>query len=237
MKSDIDKVKGSNNIPNHLAIIMDGNGRWALKHNYSRTNGHKKGIETLRNVITECIEIGVKILTVYAFSTENWKRPKEEVEFLMTLLLYYLRNEIEELNKNKIKLNFIGRINELPKNIVEEINRAQKLTEENNRLILNIAVNYGGRAEIIDAVNRIISLKLNSIDENEFKDYLYFKNQPYPDLIIRTGGEMRISNFLLWEMAYSELYFTNVLWPDFSKEDLYKAIYEYSFRERRYGGL
>lgn len=224
-------------IPNHIAIIMDGNGRWALKNNYSRTQGHRKGIDTLRTVITECINIGIKVLTVFAFSTENWKRPKEEVEFLLSLLLYYLKNERMKLNENKIKVNFVGSLDKLPPSIVEEIDKTLRLTMDNDRLILNIAINYGGRTEIIDAVNKIIDANLNNIDENSFRNFLYFGNLPYPDLVIRTGGEIRISNFLLWEMAYSELYFTDVLWPDFTRDDLYKAIYNYSLRERRYGGL
>ncbi len=224
-------------VPNHIAIIMDGNGRWALRNDVNRTQGHIKGIETLKNVITECTKMGVKVLTLFAFSTENWKRPKEEVEFLLYLLIYYLKNEVSELNENNIKLNIVGRINELPDNVIDEIHKTTNSTKDNNGLTLNIAVNYGGRAEIIDAVNKIIDSKIEKIDETNFKDFLYFSDVSYPDLIIRTGGEFRISNFLLWEMAYSELYFTNVLWPDFTKEDLYKAIYNYSLRERRYGGL
>ena len=229
---------GSNlTVPQHLAIIMDGNGRWAKKNNLDRTQGHIKGIDVLRDTIIDCIHLGVEALTVFAFSTENWKRPEKEVEFLIKLLSYYLRSERFELKKNGVKLKIVGRLNELPDYIVEEINKTTDFTKDNNILTLNIAVNYGGRAEIIDAVNKIISSNIDKIDETKFKDFLYLSDVPYPDLIIRTGGEVRISNFLLWEMAYSELYFTDVLWPEFTKEDLYKALYNYSLRERRYGGV
>lgn len=230
-------------IPKHLAIIMDGNGRWAKKRNLPRIFGHKEGAKSVREITEACAEIGIKYLTLYAFSTENWKRPKNEINFLMKLLYDYLTNEEETLIKNDIKFETIGDISKLPVNIQKKIEEVKKNTENCKRMTLILALNYGSRSEITNAVKKIASLvkrnklKISSIKESTISENLYTAKYPDPDLLIRTSGEMRISNFLLWQIAYSELYISDVLWPDFRKEELYKAIIEYGKRERRYGGL
>ena len=232
-----------NNLPKHIAIIMDGNGRWAKKRFLPRTAGHKAGVETVRKVITECKRLGIKHVTLYTFSTENWKRPALEVETLMTLLQSYLKKEVEELNINNVKLTAIGDIEKLPKSCLDELKRAMELTKDNDGPNLNLALNYGGRYDITEAVKQISrdieNHKLNSDDitEETIKNYLSTKSIPDPDLVIRTSGEQRLSNFLLWELAYAELYFTDVYWPDFDEKELQKAIYTYQNRDRRFGGL
>ena len=231
------------NLPKHIAIIMDGNGRWAKKRFLPRTAGHKAGVETVRTVITECKRLGIKHVTLYTFSTENWKRPALEVETLMTLLQSYLKKEVAELNRNNVKLTAIGDIEKLPKSCLEELKKAIELTKNNDGPNLNLALNYGGRYDITNAVKQISrdieNHKLNSesITEETIKNYLSTKSIPDPDLVIRTSGEQRLSNFLLWELAYAELYFTDVYWPDFDEKELQKAIYTYQNRDRRFGGL
>ncbi len=224
------------NIPNHIAIIMDGNGRWAKKRGLARSFGHMEGAKTLRNVLEYLTEIGVKYLTVYAFSTENWNRPQDEVSTLMKLFLKYIKNERKNMMKNKIRFFVSGRKNNVSEKLQNEIERLEEETKVNDRITLNIAFNYGSRAEIVDAVNRIIEDGKENITEEDFSKYLY-NDFPDPDLVIRTSGEMRISNFLLWQIAYSELYITDTLWPDFDEKEIDKAIESYNQRERRFGGI
>jgi len=231
-------------IPEHVALIMDGNGRWAKQRGLPRTLGHRAGVEALKEIVRYASEIGIKILTVYAFSTENWARPIEEVDYLInTLLVEYMKKEIDELNKNNVKVRILGNIDDLPVLTRKQIVEAVEITKNNTGLKFNIALNYGGRKEIIDAVKKITNMVLNGmIDEKEineelFSRYLYTAGDKDPDLIIRTSGEMRISNFLIWQSAYSEFYFTKTLWPDFTKEDLDKAINEYAKRDRRFGSV
>ena len=228
-------------IPTHIAIIMDGNGRWAKERNLPRALGHRAGVETIRRIVKECNKLGVKYLTLYAFSTENWNRPLEEVNSLMKLLVEYLKNEFEELNSNDVVINSIGNISKLPQICREELNNAYEKTKDNKGLILNLALNYGGRNEIIDAVKEI-SLDLTNrkiskdeITEDLFSKYMYTKEMPDPDLIIRPSGELRLSNFLLWQSAYSELWFSDVNWPDFHEKQLKLAISDYQRRDRRFG--
>ena len=228
-------------IPKHIAIIMDGNGRWAKDRNLPRALGHRAGVETIRRIVKECNNLGVKYLTLYAFSTENWNRPLEEVNSLMKLLVEYLKNEFEELNSNDVVINSIGNISKLPRICREELSNAYEKTKNNKGLILNLALNYGGRNEIIDAVKEI-SLDLTNkkiskeeITEELFSKYMYTKEIPDPDLIIRPSGELRLSNFLLWQSAYSELWFSDVNWPDFQGKQLKLAISDYQKRDRRFG--
>ena len=228
-------------IPNHIAIIMDGNGRWAKKRNKSRDYGHKKGKKSVKKIVEACAELGVKNLTLFAFSTENWNRPKLEIEILMKLLLTSLNEELETLNKNNIRFKTIGNLEKLPKKLLSYLTKVTKKTQNNNRMTLTLALSYGAREEIVDAMqaigdkvkNNLISLK--NIDESVINQHLYTHYLPDVDLLIRTSGEKRISNFLLWQIAYAELYFTEKLWPDFSREDLYEAIVNYQQRERRFG--
>ncbi|MEW6008572.1 MAG: isoprenyl transferase [Candidatus Omnitrophota bacterium] len=230
-------------IPQHVAIIMDGNGRWAKKQGLPRSEGHKKGVERVREIVEEAARLKIKVLTLYAFSTENWKRPKKEINLLMRLLKVFLNKEIKNFNKNNIRFECIGRISQLPASVIESLERVRHITKNNNGLILNLALNYGSRPEIIDALNNIIkdysSGRLNekNIDENIFSQYLYTKNLPDPDLLIRTSGEQRVSNFLLWQISYAELFFSKKLWPDFSADDFFEAILEYQNRARRFGGI
>lgn len=243
IKRFLDKMKkkyylDSSNLPKHIAIIMDGNGRWAQKRGLPRTLGHKAGVEALKKIIQACLEFKINILTVYAFSTENWKRPKDEVNALIKLLNDYLEHEIQDLHKNNIKLNILGDLSSFSQDTRTKILRAIDLTKKNNKLILNICLNYGGRSEIVNAVRNILeNPPSNKIDEDFFKNFLYTRDLPDPDLLIRTGGEYRLSNFLLWQCAYTELYFTDVFWPDFNKDELYKAIKNFQKRVRRFGGL
>lgn len=233
------QVEGGEKLPRHIAIIMDGNGRWANKRGLPRPAGHRAGVESLRDVVRACTSLGIEYLTVYAFSTENWKRPDEEVNVLMNLLVEYLRKELEELNKNGVVVKAIGRIDGLPQNAQQELLKAQENTKNNKGLVLNLALNYGGRVEIIDAINKLLQLEqhIDNIDENEFSKYLYTAGQPDADLVIRPSGELRISNFLLWQSAYAEFWFTDCLWPDFRRQHLYQAIISYQKRNRRFGGL
>jgi len=229
------------NIPRHIGIIMDGNGRWAKKRGLPRAIGHRAGTDATRNIVRACGEIGVSYLTIYVFSAENWGRPKTEVSMLMELLVEMTRREIENLNANNVRLQTIGDISRLPPNTKKALLDGIETTRGNTGLTLVLAVSYGGRAEIVTAVKRIAAeavknpTLVSTIDENVFGRYLYTKDIPDPELIIRTGGECRISNFLLWQAAYAEFYITDVLWPDFDKECLVKAIEEYNRRDRRFG--
>ncbi|NLM44649.1 MAG: isoprenyl transferase [Clostridiales bacterium] len=232
------------NIPEHVALIMDGNGRWAKQRGLPRTLGHKAGVEALKEIVRYSSNIGIRILTVYAFSTENWARPAEEVDYLInTLLVEYMKKELNELHKNNVRIKILGDIDSLPDLTKKQIIEAVETTKNNMGLKFNIALNYGGRKEIIDAIRKITNMVLNGmiyekdIDEELFSRYLYTEGDKDPDLIIRTSGEMRISNFLIWQSAYSELYFSKKLWPDFRKEDLDEAINEYARRERRFGSV
>ena len=231
------------NVPTHIAIIMDGNGRWAKERLLPRTVGHKAGVEAIRAVTKECSALGVKHLTLYAFSTENWKRPKLEVDALMNLLSTYLNKELKELHKNNVKITTIGDIDVLPGKSLDAIKNAIDITKDNTGLNLNIALNYGSRNDIKNAVVDIVKncksgkIDIEDITEDTITKYLSTKSIPDPDLIIRTSGEQRISNFLLWEIAYSEFYFTDVYWPDFDGNEVRKAIYVYQSRDRRFGGL
>ena len=231
------------NIPQHVAIIMDGNGRWAKQRNMPRTMGHKAGVETIRRIVKEADRLGIKFITLYAFSTENWKRPKDEVNALMKLLVQYLKSEDGELHKNGVILRVLGDISQLQEECRKEIEDSIELTKNNTGLVLNVAFNYGGRDEIVRAVKNIVTdiengkINKGDITKERFSDYLYTNNCPDPDLIIRPSGEQRISNFLLWQCAYSEFWYSNVNWPDFSERDLQQAIYDYQNRDRRYGGV
>lgn len=228
-------------LPQHIAIIMDGNGRWAKDHNKPRVYGHKHGVVSVRNIVEGAGEIGLKYLTLYAFSTENWNRPKLEVTALMQLLVNTISKEVDTLHKNGVKLTTIGDLDSLPNNCSKELERASELTKNNKGLNLILALSYSSKWEILQAVKSIAqdavdnNLNINKIDETVFDSYLETKNIPDPELLIRTSGEHRISNFLLWQIAYSELYFTNKLWPDYRKEDLFEAIVNYQKRERRFG--
>ncbi|WP_078681619.1 isoprenyl transferase [Clostridium prolinivorans] len=230
-------------IPRHIAIIMDGNGRWAKERKLPRSAGHKAGVETIREIVKECSKLKINYLTLYAFSTENWKRPKEEVSTLMKLLVEYLSKEIQELNSNNVVINSIGDISKLPLICQKELMHAYEVTKNNTGLILNLALNYGGRNEIINAFKQMYKdlknnkLKEEEICENIFSKYLYTSGMPDPDIIIRTSGEQRLSNFLLWQCAYSEFWISDVKWPDFKKEHLHEAILDYQRRDRRFGGV
>jgi undecaprenyl diphosphate synthase len=239
LPSDIDVTK----MPQHIAIIMDGNGRWAAKRGVPRLMGHRAGIKTVREIVRACGAIGIDYLTLYTFSSENWKRPAEEVNGLMNLLKNTLSKEINKLDKNNVKLSTIGRMHELPPAVQDGFKKGQKKLANNTGLHLILALNYGGRTEIVDAIREIAQqvldkqLKPNQIEEHTVEEHLYTRGVPHPDLVIRTGGEMRISNYLLWQIAYSELYITPILWPDFTSDDLYDAIRSFQGRERRFGGL
>jgi undecaprenyl diphosphate synthase len=234
---EIDKEK----LPHHIAIIMDGNGRWAKKKNLSRISGHIKGVNAVREIVTACRELGIKVLTLYAFSIENWKRPKDEVTALMELLKEYLLKEGEEMIQNNIRLSAIGRLEDLPLEVRKTLNETKKKTERCDGMVLNLALSYGGRSEIVHATQAIVSdFQKGKINQEEinlqcFSQYLWTRGIPDPDLLIRTSGEFRISNFLLWQIAYTELYVTETLWPDFDRKELLKAIADYQSRERRFG--
>jgi len=226
-------------LPAHVAIIMDGNGRWAARRHLPRVEGHRAGIDAVRDAVETSARLGVDVLTLYAFSVENWKRPEAEVSTLMALLKRYLRLELSTLLKHNIRFRAIGRIHELAPDIQTELTDAMRRTETNSGLEFNIALNYGGRAELVDAVRRLVSagIPAEAIDERRLADQLYTAGQPDPDLLIRTSGEMRISNFLLWQIAYAEIWVTDTLWPDFRARHLLQAVLEYQKRDRRYGGL
>jgi len=230
-------------IPSHIAIIMDGNGRWARQRGLIRIRGHEKGTESVREITRECAKKHLKQLTLYAFSSENWKRPKREVNLLMKLLKEYLIKERKEIEENNIRLTAIGRINELPEDVQRELAISMEESKNNTGMVLCLALNYGGRTEIVDAAKKIMrkvkegKLRLDEITEETFREHMYMPDMQDPDLLIRTGGEMRISNFLLWEVSYAELWVTPVYWPDFRKTHLEEAIRDYANRERRFGGL
>ena len=231
-------------MPAHIAIIMDGNGRWANRRNMPRVAGHRAGIDPVRNTVESCARLGITALTLYAFSVENWKRPRHEVETLWRLLRFYLRRELPELMENNIRLVAIGRLEALPKQVRQELEAVMEATAGNNGLIVNLAINYGGRAELVDAVNALLdqariegTLDRLQVKEEDIASKLYTAKIPDPDLLIRTSGEMRISNFLLWQIAYSEIYVTETLWPDFKRSDLLQAILDYQKRDRRFGGV
>jgi len=229
-------------LPRHLAIIMDGNGRWAKERGLPRSVGHREGVKAVKRVISNCIELNIPILTLFAFSTENWKRPKNEVLYLINLFKKALNKEKENLIKNNIRIHFLGRIKDLPDSLIKQMNEVITLTKNNHKLILNIAINYGGRAEIVDAINSIISMvykkKINirDINESTVRDNLYTRGLSDPDLLIRTAGEMRISNFMIWQIAYTEFWVTPVYWPDFNKVNLIEAIRDFQKRVRKFGG-
>lgn len=233
----------NDNIPRHVAIIMDGNGRWAKSRNLPRTMGHKAGVETIRRIIKEADRLGIKYITLYAFSTENWNRPESEVSALMNLLVQYLKDEVKNLHENEVRLKVLGDLDNIPTKCKTQIDEAIKLTKDNEGLVLNIAFNYGGRDEIVRSIKLIVEdieqgkISKNDINQKLFSNYLYTKDSPDPDLIIRPSGEQRISNFLLWQCAYSEFWYSNVNWPDFKEEDLQQAIYDYQNRNRRFGGV
>ena len=227
-------------MPHHVAIVMDGNGRWAQRRGLARTEGHAAGEEALLDATYGALAVGVRTLTVYAFSTENWRRPVDEVRYLMNFNRSLLERRQHELHAEGVRITFSGRRDwRVPKRVLANIEEAEELTKRNKALTLNIAFNYGGRAEIIDAVQRLVTdgVPANKIDEKALRARLYHPELPDPDLVIRTSGEYRLSNFLLWEMAYSEMVFTDVLWPDFRREDLFEAIEEFQRRVRRFGGL
>ncbi|HZP48000.1 MAG TPA: isoprenyl transferase [Vicinamibacterales bacterium] len=226
-------------LPAHIAIIMDGNGRWAAQRHLPRVEGHRAGIDSVRDVVESSARLGIDVLTLYAFSVENWKRPRTEINTLMTLLKRYLRLELNTLLKNDIRFQVIGRKDELSADVQEELDLAIHRTERNGGMLFNIALNYGGRAEIVDAAKRLIASGANAddLDERKFGEFLYTAGQPDPDLLIRTSGEMRVSNFLLWQIAYSEIWVTETLWPDFRRRHLLEAVVAYQKRERRYGGI
>lgn len=230
-------------IPRHIAIIMDGNGRWARKRGFPRVEGHRRGERTVRQIVEACGNLGVEHLTLYTFSAENWRRSEEEVKALMGLIEFVARKEIKELHRKGVRVNVLGRLHELPLSLQDELYRDMALTRENTGMTVNLAINYGGRAEIVDATRRVAErVKLGLLDPSEITEEtiareLYAPNLPDPDLLIRTGGEMRLSNFLLWESAYSEIWVTQTLWPDFSPADLHAAIRDYQSRERRFGAV
>jgi undecaprenyl diphosphate synthase len=231
------------NLPTHIAIIMDGNGRWAKERHLPRVEGHRNGVESVRATVRACGEVGVKYLTLYAFSVENWNRPKDEVDTLMKYLARYLKNEIGELNRNNVKLEVIGQIYRLPEFVQEQLKKTQAALSKNNGLTLVLALSYGGRTEIVEAVRSIAEkskqgkLEPAEINEQVISQHLYTRHTPDPDLLIRTSGEMRVSNFLLWQISYSELVVTQTLWPDFRKPQLFAAIEEYARRHRRFGAV
>jgi undecaprenyl diphosphate synthase len=228
-------------LPRHIAIIMDGNGRWAKRRRLPRIAGHRAGIRAVRQAVEACARLGVPYLTLYAFSVENWKRPHTEIKLLMRLLREYLKKEIDELNRQNIRLAVIGRIQELPKAVVHDLENALDRTRQNTGLRLILALNYGARAELVDAVRELLArMKENgsvTADEATVSAHLYTRDLPDPDLLIRTSGELRLSNFLLWQVAYAELWVTETMWPDFQQKDLFQAIIDFQKRERRYGGL
>jgi undecaprenyl diphosphate synthase len=226
-------------LPAHIAVIMDGNGRWAAQRHLPRVEGHRAGIDAVRDTVETAARLGIRVLTLYAFSVENWKRPRAEVTTLMLLLKRYLRSELNTLLRNEIRFNVIGRMQELGPDVQEELQLAMGRTRDNGGMLFNLALNYGGRAEIVDAVRRAIAsgVAADQLDESRFASFLYTAGQPDPDLLIRTSGEMRVSNYLLWQTAYADIYVTDTLWPDFRRHHLLEAVLAYQKRERRYGGI
>ena len=232
-------LEDKSNSPKHVAIIMDGNGRWATQRNKYRTSGHKAGVESVRKTIRQSSKLGVKWLTLFAFSSENWSRPQKEVSMLMELFTRALKKEVPELHENGVRLNFIGDLSRFSAGLQKRMNHVAAMTQNNSKMVLTIAVNYGGRWDLLQAAkklaNAIQSKEIDNVTEESYSRHLSMNDAPNPDLLIRTGGEVRISNFLLWQMAYTELYFTTTLWPDFDEESLNQAIHEYHQRERRFG--
>ena len=234
-------LSATTNIPKHVAIIMDGNGRWAQKKGSARIVGHKAGVETVRAVIQTCVEKGIEVVTLFAFSSENWRRPEKEVTLLMSLFLVALQREVKKLHKNDVQLRIVGDVSAFDKKIQEQIKKAETLTKNNKTLVLNIAANYGGQWDITNSVKSIAEkvasgeIKSEEITSDLISQSLCMSDLPEPDLFIRTGGEQRISNFLIWQLAYSELYFTDTLWPDFDKAEFEKALNSFSGRQRRFG--
>jgi undecaprenyl diphosphate synthase len=226
-------------LPVHVAIIMDGNGRWAAQRHLPRVEGHRAGIDSVRDCVETAARLGIQVLTLYAFSIENWKRPASEVGTLMQLLKRYLRSELDTLLRNDIRFRVIGRMEDLSPDIQDELHAAIQRTASSRGMLFNIALNYGGRAEIVDAARRAMAsgIRPEDLDEQRFAGFLYTAGQPDPDLLIRTSGEMRVSNYLLWQIAYSEIYVTDTLWPDFRRRHLIEAVLAYQKRERRYGGI
>lgn len=242
-KTEIADQVALDRLPRHIAVIMDGNGRWAKKRGLIRSIGHRYGVEALRKIVKACSKLEIQILTVYAFSTENWKRPKDEVGVLMSLLTEYIRKELRELHENNVCIRTMGKISDLPAEARHELSEAMKRTRNNTGLILNVALNYGGRAEIVEAVRQLSQavlqgdMRVEEIDEQSVGNALYTKGLADPDLLIRTSGEMRLSNFLLWQLAYTEIVVVPELWPDFKEKTLLDAIRIYQGRERRFGGI
>jgi len=236
-------IKPEQKLPEHVAIIMDGNGRWAKKKGLARIEGHRIGMKKIRGITDICSELGIRILTLYAFSRQNWNRPRREIDFLMKQFKAYLVREEKDLMKKKAQLRVIGRRDRLPSSLVRKIEEVMSHTQPNRKFILNLAIDYGGQEEIVDAVRSLFSqvkqgeLSPEEIDVALFKNYLYMADLPYPDLLIRTGGDFRVSNFLLWYIAYTELWITTTFWPDFGKEDFLRALRDYANRERRFGGI
>lgn len=232
-----------NRIPKHIAIIMDGNGRWAKKRFLPRTAGHREGVERVSEIVEAASDLNVQCLSLYAFSTENWKRPKEEIDALMNLLVLYINRELDRIHKNNIRMRVMGDISKLPKNVAEKVQMAIEKTKDNTGMVLNIGLNYGGRDEIIRAVKNILAdvkrgkLKEEDINSDMFSKYLYTSELPDPDLLIRPSGELRLSNFMLYQVAYTEFWFSEIYWPDFKPKNLYEAIIDYQKRDRRFGGI
>jgi undecaprenyl diphosphate synthase len=233
-------------LPRHIAVIMDGNGRWAQKRHLPRALGHRSGTQSARITIETCARLKIEALTLYAFSVENWRRPKAEIEFLMQLLREYIRNEMPLIQRNNVRMRFLGRPEELPAAVQKDMREATEATGRNTGMVLSIALNYGGRAEIVDAVNRILAARSNPangqtpslpVTEETISQHLYTSDLPDPDLLIRTSGEMRVSNFLLWQIAYAEIFVTETLWPDFNRARLFEALLDFQKRERRYGAV
>ena len=222
--------------PNHVAIIMDGNGRWGIKKKGSRNYGHSKGVKVVQSIISEAVENNINFLTLYVFSTENWKRPKKEIHFLMNLLAKYIEKEITKFIQKNIKLKIIGDINKFPEQLKKKLKEAEKLTKNNNKIQINIALNYGSKEEIIRSIKKIIKLS-KSINEKNISNYLYTKNIPDPEILIRTGNRNRLSNFLLWQSSYTEIYFVKKLWPDFTRKDFKKILIDFSKVRRNFGGI
>jgi len=238
MKGKLESLIDREKLPSHVAIIMDGNGRWAENKNLDRISGHREGMKSVRAVVTAAKDLGIGYVTLYAFSAQNWQRPKSEVDALMELLKHYLLKERDKLIENGIRLNAIGRLDELPKAVSDVLRDTIEMTRDGREMTLTLALSYGGREEIVDAVKKIIAsgnISLELVDQADFSRFLYTNGMPEPDLLIRTSGEMRLSNFMLWQIAYAEIYVTRTLWPNFRKRHLVKAILNYQSRERRFG--
>lgn len=241
-EAELLKLINKHRLPRHVAVIMDGNGRWARMRKLPRVAGHRAGMQSVRDIVESSAELGFEALTLYAFSVENWKRPRQEIRTLMNLLKVYLRRELKNLNKNNVRFQAIGRIQELDESVRDELEHAVDATSKNTGLLLNLALNYSGRAELVDSFNRLLREHAHNgrhtpIDEEAISRSLYTSGIPDPDLLIRTSGEMRLSNFLLWQIAYAEIYITPTFWPDFRRRHLLEAILEYQQRDRRYGGI